>query len=199
MRCEDLRSYRAIADARSEVAADPAGILSLKCRKSVWKALAAELDERAALAARVRLDALCVRRVLPIWTARFDAREIEAILALAEGLVTGEADAPYAERRRDEFYTDVIDNRSYGSDPAPMFVGHAAANTVIEALIPVQADAIPQADDDENVDPESYHPSYMAACAAAGGMNDRPASPDLRRAFWLWYLDEAVPSAYGRA
>ena len=64
---EDFRSYMTIADARSEVAADPAGILSLKCRKSVWRALPAALDERAALA------------------ARFDAREIEVILALGGG------------------------------------------------------------------------------------------------------------------
>lgn len=199
MPCEDLRPYGTIAIARSEVAAHPTGILSLRSRKNVWTALAAGLAEHAALAARVRLDALCVRRVLPIWAARFDAREIEAILALAEGVVTGDVDAADAERKRDAFYTGVVDNRSYGSDPAPMFVGHAAANTVIEALIPVQADAIPQADDDEDIDPESYHPSYMAACAAAGGMNDRPSSPDGRRAFWLWYLDEAVPAAYGPA
>jgi len=187
----------AIADARSEVATDVAGILSLKSRKRVWHALAAGLDEHIAQAARVKIDALCVRRVMPIWAARFDPDEIEAMLSLADAVVAGSVDANDAAQQRDRFYTDVVDNREYGSDPLPMYVGHAAANTVIEALTLNHVDAMPQADDDEDLDPESYLPCYLAACAAAGGMNDRPASSERRRAFWLWYLDEAVPAAYG--
>lgn len=187
----------AIANARSEVATDAAGILSLKTRKQVWNALAAGLDEHVALAARVTLDALCVRRVMPIWASRFDPDEIEAMLSLAEAVVAGNVDANDAAQTRDRFYTDVVDNRDYGNDPSALYVGHAAANTVIEAMTPSYVDAMPQADDDEELDPESYLPCYLAACAAAGGMNDRPASSERRRAFWLWYLDEAVPTAYG--
>jgi len=187
----------AVANARSEVATDAAGILSLKSRKRMWHALAAGLDERVGWAARVKLDALCVRRVMPIWAARFDPDEIKAMLSLADAVVAGSLDANDAAQQRDRFYTDVVDNREYGSDPPPMYVGHAAANTVIEAMTPNHVDAMPQADDDEHLDPESYLPCYLAACATAGGMNDRPASSERRRAFWLWYLDEAVPAAYG--
>lgn len=189
----------AIANARSKVATDVAGILSLKTRKRVWNALAAGLDEHVALAARVKLDALCVRRVMPIWAARFDPDGIESMLSLAEAVVAGSVDANAAARTRDRFYTDVVDDRDYGSDPSALYVGHAAANTVVEAMTPRHVDAMPQADDDEDLDPESYLSCYLAACAAAGGMNDRPASSERRRAFWLWYLDEAVPAAYGLA
>jgi len=188
----------AIADARSEVATDAAGILSLQSRKQVWNALTAGLDEHVAFANRVKLDALCVRRVMPIWAARFDSDEIEAMLSLADAVMAGSVDANDAAQTRDRFYTEIVDDREYGNDASPLYVGHAAANTVIEAMTPSQVDAMPQTDD-EDLDPESYLPCYLAACAAAGGMNDRPSSSERRRAFWLWYLDEAVPAAYGIA
>lgn len=189
----------AIANARSEVAIDAAGILSLKSRKRVWNALAAGSDTHVALAARVTLDALCVRRVMAVWASRFDSDEIESMLSLAEAVVAGSVDTTDAAQTRDRFYTDVVDDRDYGSDPLAMYVGHAAANTVIEAMTPSHVDAMQQADDDEDLDPESYLPCYLAACAAAGGMNDQPSSSEQRRAFWLWYLDEAVPAVYGFA
>jgi hypothetical protein len=129
-----------IANARSEVATDAAGVLSLKTRKQVWNALAAGLDERVALAARVKLDALCVRRVMAVWASRFDPDEIESMLSLAEAVVAGTANENDAARTRDRFYTDVVDDRAYGSDPSALYVGHAAANTVIEAMTPSHAD-----------------------------------------------------------
>ncbi|WP_256692583.1 Imm5 family immunity protein [Actinomyces oris] len=39
--------------------------------------------------------------------------------------------------------------------------------------------------------------SYACACVVAGGMNWRPADEvdvEARRAFWMWYLNEAIPS-----
>ena len=41
--------------------------------------------------------------------------------------------------------------------------------------------------------------SYVCACAVAGGMNWRPADEvdlEARRAFWIWYLNEAIPSVF---
>ena len=39
--------------------------------------------------------------------------------------------------------------------------------------------------------------SYACACVVAGGINWRPADEvdvEARRAFWMWYLDEAIPA-----
>ncbi|OLL11247.1 hypothetical protein BKH17_12145 [Actinomyces oris] len=39
--------------------------------------------------------------------------------------------------------------------------------------------------------------SYACACVVAGGINWRPADEvdvEARRAFWMWYLTEAIPS-----
>ena len=39
--------------------------------------------------------------------------------------------------------------------------------------------------------------SYACACVVAGGINWRPADEgdvEARRAFWMWYLNEAIPS-----
>ena len=38
--------------------------------------------------------------------------------------------------------------------------------------------------------------SYACACVVAGGINWRPADEvdvEARRAFWMWYLNEAIP------
>ena len=58
-------------------------------------------------------------------------------------------------------------------------------------------DVVGDIQDDDELLPDSLETSYSCACAATGAMNgvkihktDVPA----RRAFWLWYLDEAIPT-----
>ena len=53
-------------------------------------------------------------------------------------------------------------------------------------------------EDDDELLPDSLDCSYACACAVAGGMNWRPVAEvdvEARRAFWMWYLNEAIPSA----
>ncbi len=71
-----------------------------------------------------------------------------------------------------------------------MFVRHAAANSIVTAVSDVQFDADDQRDQD--LDPEAFEPDYLVASAFAGGLSD-DGDPELRRAFWRWYLSVAVP------
>ena len=187
----------AIEAARRELGGNADGILSLGRRKAIWTAGAALSDARTSYVRRVRLADACVRHVLDRWTERFaDDDGVVRMLDLARDVVTGTTDGRTASAARDRFYVDVVDNRKYGSDASAMFVGLGAANTVLEALVVDTADAIPDEDDDEDLDPEAYDTSYMCASAAARGLNGRPADVERRRAFWRWYVDEAVPATY---
>jgi hypothetical protein len=134
-----------IATIKMGVLATPDGNLRLDRRAVLWAALAATADARTSYLRRVRLNAMCVRRVLGRWRERFPHDDgVERMLQLAE------------------------DN----------------------------GDAIPEAEDDKDLDPEAYDTSYLCASAAARGLNGRPANIEARRAFWLWYLDEAIPQIY---
>lgn len=186
-----------IATIKTGVLATPDGNLRLDRRAVLWAALAATADARPSYLRRVRLNAMCVRHVLSRWRERFPHDDgVEQMLQLAEDVVAGETDADAAIAERNRFYVDVVETRKYGDDPSAMFVGLAAANTVVEALVEDNGDAIPEAEDDEDLDPEAYDTSYLCASAAARGLNGRPANIEARRAFWLWYLDEAIPQIY---
>ncbi|RMR13235.1 putative immunity protein Imm5 [Pseudomonas syringae pv. primulae] len=98
---------------------------------------------------------------------------------------------------RDNFYVSVLENESYEPNEYPaMFVGHAAANSIVTAVSDVQFDADDQRDQD--LDPEAFEPDYLVASAFAGGLAfasklSDAGDPQLRRAFWRWYLCVAVP------
>lgn len=145
---------------------------------------------------RVALDTLCVQRVMPVWSRCFPGDDgPEQMLAIAARLLVREIDPGFAQELRDGFYVDVVEDREYPPDNFPaMFVAHAAANTVITALVENVEGAIPDVDDDESLDPESYLPSYLCASAYAGGLDGSlQASVERRRGFWMWYLKEAIP------
>jgi hypothetical protein len=49
-----------------------------------------------------------------------------------------------------------------------------------------------------NIDPDELDPAYFAAAAyAEGTVWDEGSDPSKRWAFWRWWLDEAVPLAWG--
>lgn len=186
-----------IATIRADVLETPDGRLRLNHRAALWASLAARAEARTSYVRRVRLNAMSVRHVLDRWRERFPQDDgVERMLQLADQVVAGETDPDAAIVERDRFYVDVVETRKYGDDPSAMFVGLAAANTVVEALVEDNGDAIPEAEDDENLDPEAYDTSYLCASAAARGLDGRPANVEARRAFWLWYLDEAIPEIY---
>ena len=51
--------------------------------------------------------------------------------------------------------------------------------------------------DDDELLPDTLESSYSCASAAAGTLNWQPlelTDVPARRAFWTWYLDEAIPT-----
>jgi hypothetical protein len=82
-------------------------------------------------------------------------------------------------RARDAFYVDVVDDQGYEPDEYPaMFLGHAAANTVVTAAATFTFD---ESDlrADLNLDAEAFEPSFLVASAFAGGLTE-DGDPDRR-------------------
>ena len=171
------------------------GHLPLPSRKLLWQALAAGQSGQARSISLAKLHASCVRHGLPIWCEKFvEAQAIDAILDTAQGAASGAVSHQQAQRVRDDFYVDIVEDEEYQTGEYPaMFVGHAAANTITIAISDTVFEAGDQRDD-QDIDAESFFPDYLIASALAGGL-DEDGDTHLRRTFWQWYLRHAVPLA----
>ena len=85
------------------------------------------------------------------------------------------------------------------TEPAT-FVADAAASAVMSAChrdLYYEVDMDSDLKDDDLL-PDSLDLSYACSAAAARGLNWQAAKDvdvNARRAFWTWYLDEAIPAA----
>lgn len=177
------------------------GILSLGARARIWKAMLDPESADRSYRHRIELKILCVRQVQHYWDRAFPGDErVEGMLSLAQGLVEHQLDAEDAERRSDRFLMDVYDEvEDYNSITQPaVFVADGAVHAVSSAThrnpeYDVSDDTL----DDDELLPDSLETSYMCASAAAGALNWQSVDETdvtARRAYWLWYLDEAIPA-----
>ena len=192
---------REIEAGRAELAASDKAILTLATRTRIWKAMLDPQDDETSYRHRIELDMMCVRHVQHVWDRAFPgAGRGEEMLTLAQGLIDQQADPEQADRRADSF-TVQMDNevKNFNSITQPAYlVANGTSHMVTSACYrnpdyDTSADDI--ADDDELL-PDSLETSYCCASAASNALNwmsieetDVPA----RRAFWTWYLDEAIP------
>lgn len=190
----------ALTRAHRALEADPHGILSVGHRNEIKRALVPDGDEHVGLLRRVMLNDLCVRRVLPLWYAAYpDDRRPERMLELARQLSRGQIESRAALSEEGRFWVDAVDNWEYDPETEDAVgVALASCNSVVQAAVTSIDEAAPAGDeDDEAHDPYTEDPAYSCASSAAGGSNDQLEHSDAgkRRAFWTWYLDEAVPAA----
>lgn len=176
------------------------GSLKLLHRKAIWRAShhnpSGDHSAQITRDRRVALDILCVEHAMPIWKEFFpDDEGPQRMLSIASHLVDSDVSIDEAQRARDKFYVDSVEDRDYEQDQIPaMFVAHAAANTVITAMVKDIEDAIPSVETDQDLDPDAYLPSYLCASACAGGLDiNHVISVKRRRDFWKWYLHVAIP------
>ena len=92
---------------------------------------------------------------------------------------------------------DEIDDFNPVTEPAS-FVADAASSTVISACyLDLEYDVANSAEEDDEKLPDALDTSYCCASAAAKVLNWMPVEDTdvaARRAFWSWYLDEAIPA-----
>lgn len=177
------------------------GILPLTTRKRIWKAMLDPEDIEGAYRRRTSLRILCVKHVKPYWYRAFphDSR-IDEMIALAQDVVEQREETDVAQRRAENFLQEVldeIDDFNPVTEPAS-FVADAASSTVISACyLDLEYDVANSAEEDDEKLPDALDTSYCCASAAAKVLNWMPVEDTdvaARRAFWSWYLDEAIPA-----
>ena len=148
---------------------------------------------------RVKLDILCVERVLYIWdeVAPDDKRPYEIIKATKDYL-NGKMYEDSLWNFHNDFMGDLENLLSDIRFLNVLSVGFAAARTAVTALGD-ETLLIDYDDDllDEDFDPYTWDASFHAASAYSNGETwGKCSSISKRKDFWTWYLDEAVPQAY---
>ena len=192
---------REVERGRAELAASSEGILSLKQRTRIWVAMNDPDDPEASYRHRTYLKIACVRHVQHYWDRTFPSNPgVEEMLALTQALIDRKADPKRAEKQAYEFFDDIMAHTNVTPDLEPAIrVADAASGTAMTACYRnPDYDIADGTEDDDELLPASLEPSYSCASAAAGGMNWQPAEEldiEARRAFWTWYLDEAIPWA----
>ena len=192
---------REVERGRAELAASSEGILSLKQRTRIWVAMDDPDDPEASYRHRTYLKIACVRHVQHYWDRTFPSNPgVEEMLALTQALIDRKADPKRAEKQAYEFFDDIMAHTNVTPDLEPAIrVADAASGTAMTACYRnPDYDIADGTEDDDELLPASLEPSYSCASAAAGGMNWKPVEEvdvEARRAFWTWYLDEAIPWA----
>ncbi len=209
---------REIQAARAELAdtGNVKGILSLPTRKRIWRTMLDPDDDEVSYQHRIRLKVACVRHVLPVWYQGFpDDQRVEEMIALTQDLMDRRTtDIDQAQEDAESLLVGVIDDvnasatevkpgvlKPDATKEASSFVADAASHAVFSACyrdpdMDLWEEFDDMVDDDELL-PDSLESSYSCASAAAGALNWMPVEltdVPARRAFWTWYLDEAIPT-----
>ena len=209
---------REIQAARAELA-DPGnvkGILSLPTRKRIWRAMLDPDDDEVSYQHRIRLKMACVRHVLPVWYRGFpDDQRVEDMIALTQDLMDRRiTDIDQAQEDAETFLSSAIsaaesDELEPGTDVTRTDPVKDISSLVADAASLMATSACsrnPDYDtaeedddltDDDDLLPDSLESSYSCASAAAGALNWMPlelTDVPARRAFWTWYLNEAIPT-----
>jgi hypothetical protein len=142
-------------------------------RRQIWDKLNGNSSDKQLVRKQLtELDCICVRHVLNIWFKVFPGDNfLEHILEIVHQIVAGQIDEEEAQNLYDQFYVEIVGNRKYPPENVlPMFVGHGAVNTILTAITDCRDNSVMYAQEDEDLDPESYKPSYLTAAAYTGGL-----------------------------
>ena len=187
-----------IQRAHTELTKNNKGILSIGARMRLWEAMIDANQPEASYRCRTYLDMLCVRKVQYIGNRHLGSPDINEMLSLAASLTENRVDADDAERSAYRFFQSLGNDATNPENDKAIFVANAAQHMVISACHRDPYYVIDEElEDDDELLPDSLDCSYACACAVAGAMNWMPvdrANVEARRAFWMWYLDEAIPA-----
>ena len=185
--------------AATEVGVDSKGILSIGRRMRIYAAMIDTQDVERSYRLRISLQKKCVRHVQHLWTASFPNNpSLEDMLTLAHRVVERQVSADRAEIEAHRFFQSLGRAATNPVNHRAIMVADAARQLIASTCYRnPYADIDGTIEDDDDLLPDSLDCSYACACAVAGGMNWRPADEvdvEARRAFWMWYLNEAIPS-----
>lgn len=148
---------------------------------------------------RVLLAALTAEYVLPLWSRKHpkDHRP-QRMLQASRAFAAGDRAAKADERARLTFWDDLVAVSYREKDQRAAAAGMCAVQAARVAFFD---DGVPEGEIDEGlrdnmVDADDMDYALFASAAASGGAFWEPRSnANLRKRFWLWWLESAVRSA----
>lgn len=189
-----------IDEALQVVEADPDGHLPLGPRRRIRRRFGRLLGvanggPTDGLRAAVRLDRLAAERVQRHWDAGTGGDGgFRRMLDLADEALAGTVEPERAEREVDRFELVADDLQAPGRPLRAGLAGLAAARVVSLALWGDHGEELPANADDEDLDSDAWETAFLASLAESSTPDQPDYDPEARRAFWRWYLTEAIPS-----
>lgn len=187
----------ALQHARSAVLSDPGFDLPLGHRKNIWSMLGAKSSSDG-LQRRIQLAASSIKKVMPIWDLHFGTdTTAKMLLTTAEAVASGRYLNESAIKVHHAGWAHM-DELAIKHRPlqSVICVGYAAAQLVITAIDDEDFDIENKLSiTDRDVDPDEFDCAGLCAAAqACGFVWNKSSNKDGRLAFWLWWVDEAVPA-----
>ncbi|MDM8077888.1 Imm5 family immunity protein, partial [Actinomyces viscosus] len=159
-----------IKQARTNLANNPKGILSLGDRRRIWISMNDPDNFEVSYLNRTQLKVVCVNHVKPIWSHILPANPgIDRMLQLTHSLMKKSVDPGAAEDEAFYFFQDLSTSVESNAVTNPaLMVADAATSMVISACYRnPDYDTVDNDIDDEELAPDSYETSYTCASAAA--------------------------------
>jgi Immunity protein Imm5 len=190
-----------IAVAREAIRTSPHGELPLANRRRLraafgpWTVGGAHRYS-AGWRRRVRLAQLCAERALEHWRRDSpDDDRPQAMLRLADRVMAGEV-TPAAAAQEAKASLAELNEEQDQQDKRATWAWFAAIGVAAAAGAADYGDSLPPDTTDKDLDPDALEPAYAASIAEALHPGTPGADDVRRRAYWQWYVDEAVPAAY---
>jgi hypothetical protein len=140
----------------------------------------------------LRLEQLCARRAYPAWQALFP--DDDEPMRLLERALAGPADADLP-RALNALNTKLDDVLGDGPDAFTATYAGFACLTGARHAVDGEIHDQPSERGEIEVSPLEWAPCFLASLVAAGGATwEDDTDTEARRAYWRWYLLEAVPS-----
>jgi hypothetical protein len=179
-----------------------AGELPLYDRRRIWKAFGErEKDSSgsptgAGWQRRCYLAVLCVQHVLPLWQSVYMSDERpQQMLKITDQLMQSAYDSDKALQEQQSFFDELGDAANENISAA--CVGYASVQAVTVATVDLDDDNFDPVETDHDLDAYQWDTSYYASMAAAGGdIFVEGSNVERSVAFWNWFLNQAVPTAY---
>ena len=138
----------------------------------------------------------CVDRVMPVWrAARPEDDRPARMVELAEQVINGGIPADDVKAEEDQFALDLMD-LAWDIGGRVNAAGEASVDLLSTATVGDYGDETPMEIDDHELDPDQLEASFLGSIAVASYPGASDDDVEARRAYWRWYLDEAVPAAY---
>lgn len=191
---DDLR--HALDDDLAAVAAEDQHWLVLGRRVRLWRLLGDGPEGRER---RLRLMELCVERVLPVWDRHFpEDDQPRQHLRIARQVAAGEVDAGDAVQETHQAAFDGASDEVVSQEDAQCVLLASAALVTFAADLDLEER--PGEDEGLDLDDRGDDPDFTEAdqwgCQAEAFRSEPGIDAEGQRAFWEWYLREAVPRAW---